>query len=183
MEQTEIRSFLEKYAAGQHAEEDHQRFIDWLKTAPIKEVEQLMDEFDSIPHQLQLQTGDKDAQLVLQIEKAIDQYELGKNASIHQRNKFVAWRFMYRSAAAILVISLAGYLLFSVRQKDDNPGLAIVPSQTVNNEALPGGNKARLTLGDGSIVSLDDAGNGEIALQGTTQITKLTNGQLVYSSA
>jgi transmembrane sensor len=183
MKQAEIKIFLEKYATGQHAEDDHQRFIEWLKTAPINEVEQVIDEYNSIPQQFQLQIEDKDEQLVLQIEKAIDQYQLGKKVSIQRGNKFVMWRFIYRSAAAILVISLAGYLLYLVQQKNVERSPIRVPEQTVTNEALPGGNKARLTLGDGSVVSLDDAGNGQIALQGKTQITKLTNGQLVYSSA
>src|SRR4030095_653503 len=111
MEQAEITIFLEKYSAGQHAEDDHQRFIEWLKTAPIHQVEQAIEKYNSIQQQLRTETNDE--HLVLQIEKAIDQYELGKKVS-RRRNKFLTWRFMYRSAAAILIITLSGYFFYSV---------------------------------------------------------------------
>jgi ferric-dicitrate binding protein FerR (iron transport regulator) len=120
---------------------------------------------------------------VLQIEKAIDQYELGKKVSKRVRNKFLTWRVIYRSAAAILIISLSGYLFYSIQQKNAKPDPIRNSPQSATSEVLPGSNKARLTLGDGSVVSLDDAGNGEVALQGKTEISKLSEGQLVYKSA
>jgi hypothetical protein len=53
MKQAEIATFLERYSAGEYAEDDHQRFVEWLKTAPIHEVEQAMDKYSSIQQQLQ----------------------------------------------------------------------------------------------------------------------------------
>ncbi len=46
----------------------------------------------------------------------------------------------------------------------------------------PGGNKAILTLGDGSSITLDSAGNGLLASQGGTSVTQSGKGQLVYKS-
>lgn len=46
----------------------------------------------------------------------------------------------------------------------------------------PGGNKAILTLGDGSNITLDSAGNGLLASQGGTSVTQSGKGQLVYQS-
>jgi len=181
MKQAEIATFLERYSAGEYTEDDHQRFVEWLKTAPIHEVEQAMDKYSSI--QQQLQGGSNDEHLVLQIEKAIDQYELGKKVSKRVRNKFLTWRVIYRSAAAILIIWLSGYLFYSIQQKNAKPDPIRNSPQSATSEVLPGSNKARLTLGDGSVVSLDDAGNGEVALQGKTEISKLSEGQLVYKSA
>lgn len=46
----------------------------------------------------------------------------------------------------------------------------------------PGGNKAILTLADGSSISLDSAGSGLLASQGGTSVTQSGKGQLVYKS-
>jgi ferric-dicitrate binding protein FerR (iron transport regulator) len=47
----------------------------------------------------------------------------------------------------------------------------------------PGGNRAVLTLSDGTQIPLDSAGNGVLAQQGNTRITKLSNGQLAYNGS
>lgn len=61
-----------------------------------------------------------------------------------------------------------------------------LPQQTVaiikkNHEIAPGGNKAILTLANGSKVVLNSAGNGNIASQGNTTIKKLSNGVVAYN--
>ncbi len=51
------------------------------------------------------------------------------------------------------------------------------------NDVAPGGNKAILTLADGSVIVLDSAQNGTLTNQGNTKVIKLDNGQLAYNSA
>jgi transmembrane sensor len=48
------------------------------------------------------------------------------------------------------------------------------------NDVQPGGNKAILTLADGSSIVLDSAGNGTLSIQGNTKILKLASGSLAY---
>lgn len=50
-------------------------------------------------------------------------------------------------------------------------------------EVLPGGNKAVLTLSDGSTIDLGVADNGKLATQGTAEILKREDGQLDYMHA
>jgi hypothetical protein len=50
-----------------------------------------------------------------------------------------------------------------------------------NHEIVPGGNKAILTLANGSKVVLNSAANGNIASQGNTTIKKLSNGVVAYN--
>ena len=47
------------------------------------------------------------------------------------------------------------------------------------NDVDPGGNKATLTLADGSVILLDDAKNGILAQQGNAKVIKL-DGKLLY---
>ncbi|MEO6731956.1 MAG: FecR family protein [Ferruginibacter sp.] len=90
-----------------------------------------------------------------------------------------------RIAAAACVFGLlvtGAYFFFSNKE--------IMPVQTakksinkqLNNDVLPGGNKATLTLADGSTINLDDAQNGALAQQGNTRIIKI-DGKLAYNTA
>ncbi|HVU97055.1 MAG TPA: FecR domain-containing protein [Puia sp.] len=51
------------------------------------------------------------------------------------------------------------------------------------NDVQPGGNKAILTLSDGSSIVLDSAVDGTLSTQGSTRVLKLANGRLAYRSA
>lgn len=51
------------------------------------------------------------------------------------------------------------------------------------HDALPGSNKALLTLANGKTIELDNAHNGTLAKQGATAVNKTSNGQLVYNAA
>lgn len=88
---------------------------------------------------------------------------------------------LYRSAAAAaLVILLAGGWFWSMRYNGKKELPAVSPLAQSESDALPGGNKAVLILGNGSSVVLDSVDNGYIVSQGGVQVTKL-NGQVSYS--
>lgn len=81
------------------------------------------------------------------------------------------------AAASILIAIFAGFYFYS------GTGNTLNSITTVNakHDAAPGGNKATLTLSDGSQISLTDAGNGQLAEQAGVKITKNADGQLVYA--
>lgn len=81
------------------------------------------------------------------------------------------------AAAVILMVSAMFYFYTSHHQKDKYLNLT---AQHQGNDVNPGGNKAVLTLADGSEISLTDAGNGELASQSGITITKTRDGELVY---
>jgi len=62
------------------------------------------------------------------------------------------------------------------------PRVAASPRR-FKNDVQPGGNKAILTLSDGSSIVLDSAGNGTLSMQGNTRVLKLANGRLAYQAA
>ncbi|MCF0072761.1 FecR domain-containing protein [Dyadobacter sp. CY261] len=84
--------------------------------------------------------------------------------------------------AAALVIGFGVYWWASYRGSRD-----VVQQGRVAKVQLadipPGGNRAILTLGDGSSITLDSAGNGLLASQGGTSVTQSGKGQLVYKSS
>lgn len=94
-------------------------------------------------------------------------------------NRPAGKRFPYArlaaAAAIVLMIGVGGYFLLSDRQPVREP-----VAQRYKNDVQPGGNKAVLTLANGSTVTLDDAGLGAVAQQGGTQIIKTDAGSLAY---
>ena len=90
---------------------------------------------------------------------------------------FFRRRYLWWSAAACLVLAVTGLVLLQTRQPQ--PELVIAKSAP-QQEVLPGGNKAILTLGDGSSITLDSASNGTLSIQGNAKVIKLANGQLAY---
>ncbi|RPD39617.1 FecR family protein [Chitinophaga barathri] len=84
------------------------------------------------------------------------------------------WRM---AAAAAVFAAIAAAALFLLRQPHaDAPSV----SSGYGADALPGGDKATLTLADGTVIALDTAKNGTLAAQGGAQIAKSAGMQLVY---
>lgn len=85
-----------------------------------------------------------------------------------------SWRWM-AAAGILLLVACAAFFW---------PNRADLPQLTQHdrfkNEVPAGGNKAMLTLGDGTVIELDSAANGVLTTQGRVRVVKLANGQLSY---
>ncbi|QRR01442.1 FecR domain-containing protein [Dyadobacter sandarakinus] len=84
------------------------------------------------------------------------------------------------AAAAVLILSLGIYWWSG---KDQRPIARLQAPVLKEADLPPGGNKATLTLGDGSSIVLDGAENGSLASQGGTNVIKSRKGELVYSAS
>ncbi len=179
MRPIEFKSFFEKFAVGDHSEAEHQKFIDWLKTASLTEAEAALEEYKMLIEDSTIPMKEVDMNLVTGIEETLDQYQLGQGKK-NKPAKIIRWKIVLRIAASLILFIVGVAIYFSWRSTEQN-GLAVVPEQKVERDVLPGGNKAILTLSDGYAISLDDAKNGQVAQQGNAQIAKLGNGQIAYS--
>lgn len=96
----------------------------------------------------------------------------------HRKIRLMKWAAV---ASILLLISVGGYFGFYSR---NNAPVEI--SKTTNKhiqpgkDVAPGGNKAILTLVDGSVIDLDSAQNGTLATQGNIKVIKGEDGQLLY---
>jgi ferric-dicitrate binding protein FerR (iron transport regulator) len=84
------------------------------------------------------------------------------------------------AAAAILFLAVAGVWLWKAYMPAQ---LAQQTSKNQLSDIPPGGDKAVLTLADGTVIVLDSTNNGALIHQGTTAITKKKDGQLVYDAS
>ena len=91
-------------------------------------------------------------------------------------------RYRWVAAAAVLLLIVSSVFLLT-NQKEKNTTVAKNTQPQLQQDRLPGGDRAILTLADGSSIVLDSAGNGMLAQQGTTQIIKKEDGQLLYNSS
>jgi ferric-dicitrate binding protein FerR (iron transport regulator) len=90
--------------------------------------------------------------------------------SVKHNNRTIWWS----AAAAVLLLILAGSWWLTTEKKQP------IAQQTIN-DVTPGGNKATLTLANGSVIVLEDAKNGALSKQGTVTVIKLKSGQLAYN--
>jgi transmembrane sensor len=87
----------------------------------------------------------------------------------------------YASIAAAVLVIIAGSIWYLMPKQSATTD---VPQQQIPVAAtIPaGGNKATLTLADGTVIDLDKAGLGTIAKEGKTTVNKKEDGQLEYKS-
>lgn len=95
---------------------------------------------------------------------------------VHQAGRPAIRLWTRVAAAASVVVCLAIGWWFLQNHNEISP----MASKEVAARILAGGNKAVLTLADGSEISLNDVANGELASQQGIVITKNKDGQLEY---
>ena len=109
--------------------------------------------------------------------------------SIHQKINFnqkqkktkLVRMWTLRIAAACFVGFLALSTFLWLKNNSKQPEVKTVVNNKKYKNVQPGGNKALLTLADGSTIILDNAQNGVLSTQGNIKVIKLNDGQLAYN--
>ncbi|GEP97654.1 FecR family protein [Chitinophaga cymbidii] len=165
MNQDYIKSLLQKYASGDLSDQEREILSEAIRTADDKIFLDLMEDHEEISWNADRRRNADDAFLQLlqdKISAMEDPVMVRKAARVRY------WAF----AAGLLLLILAGTWLY--RQQHAGNGTAYTPDIAA---ATP---KATLTLGDGSIVMLDSAGNRLIPQGGTS--VRQQGGVLVYQA-
>ncbi|MEO8413960.1 MAG: FecR family protein [Ginsengibacter sp.] len=95
----------------------------------------------------------------------------------HNRNW---WRIITAAACIIAFVTITFFLLKSPEKKVI--AKKAVPQKQIPKDIQPGGQKAMLTLADGSQIILDSASSGLLARQGNAQVIKLSKGEISYNT-
>lgn len=150
---------LYKYKTGTCSDEERAIVESWH----INELENS----DFIPDEAELENAGKAIWAALPVHDAVEEQKV-----------IPLWRKYAVAASVILILSVGG--LYFLNQKKEKIVVPESQAMRFKNDVNPGGNKAVLTLADGSKISLDDAADGKVAQQSGIVISKTADGQLVY---
>lgn len=161
---------IQKYIKGKASPEEEQ-FIDAY-----------YESFDASGDQLPLQNDDEKALLAQEMKANI--WQQIDRAEQEPQNIPVVKRLWFRFAMAAAVVVLVCIPVYYYIIKTPAPKQVVKTTKQPSlpkNDAMPGGNKATLTLADGSVIDLDGAANGTIATEGKTVVKKQEDGRLEYT--
>jgi ferric-dicitrate binding protein FerR (iron transport regulator) len=162
-----ILALIEKYLAGTITPAERDYLNQWYHSFNDDEVEVTLDDNEN-----EEQLFEKIRSRLLE---TIHQDE-GQQKNLRSNRK---WRVPAAAAIAVLILLSAAYWMFSSKPSKQEITTTL-PETKSENDIAPGGNRAVLTLADGSPVILDSVSNGIIGHQGNTKVQKLNNGLLVY---
>jgi transmembrane sensor len=161
-----ILALIEKYNAGTATTEEKLVVNEWYKSFDDTAVE--------------LVVNDKNAK-----EQLNERMRMRLLDTIENEDRIIETKPRHKwqipAAAAVLLIFAITYLVTNRTTTKNVIVRNISPKPILKNDVAPGGNKAILTLADGSSIVLDSASNGTLGQQGNIKIIKLDNGLLAYS--
>jgi transmembrane sensor len=164
----DIIILIEKYFSGKITQEERARLNEWYHSFNDSEVELTADENETEQH------------ISNQIKNRLLE-------TIHKENPKVAsrprrkWHVPAAAAIILVILSFGIYFIFSPKSYNQEIAKAAPVNTIQKNDIAPGGNKAVLTLADGSSIILDSASNGTLSQQGNIKIQKLANGLVSYN--
>ena len=151
MTTAEIKKLLPSLADGHCSQTDAQNFDNWLKTASFEDASEVMDLYYPLVKNATI--DDATAQsLHRQIENNLNLAE-GQMLKPVAGYKLLRWQMA--AAAALLITGIASFLLF--KSSTAITKIAAI-EQRYQNDVPAGGNKAILTLEDGTKLLLDNGG-------------------------
>jgi len=97
------------------------------------------------------------------------------------RTRIIPLRWAAVAASLLLLLSIP-VIYFHLKPNKPKPFVAVHHKKQLKNDAEPGGDKAMLTLANGSVIDLNDAKKGVLANQGNALLRKLADGQIIYEA-
>jgi len=177
MDEKARNNFLEKFSENRHTEQEHKLFIKWLESLPDEEVAALLEQYGDFFKNLPDHEPVNHPELLAKIEARLDEME-NEDAQYHSIQPKTTFKKLIAIAASILLLITAGIVFRNSLIKEQT-----VASNAKVNKIIPGGNKAILTLANGSQIVLESAKNGVLANQQNSIVNKTADGKLVYDAS
>ncbi|OQP53537.1 FecR family protein [Niastella populi] len=170
-----LEYLLNRYADKTCTVEEKEELMRLLQESGNDEaVQQLIDKMLEERPETHVMSG-KTAQAVLQAIFEAEETPVVKMKTTPVRR--VSFGRIAAAASVLLLLTAGGWFLLNRMSKTPVTTAAVV------NDVAPGGNKALLTLANGSTIVLENAANGVVAQEGNAEVVKLKNGQLMYKTA
>ena len=164
MDANQFSDLLQRYRLGTCSEEEKERVEGWYN-------ERRNDIYNPLTEAEEEMVG---ARIYSNVQDVLTSATAERVIPIWRKKR--TW---WVAAGTLMLMTTAGYFLLT--HKDPVPQIVQTPKPGIR-PVTPGGNKALLTLGDGSVIVLDSAANGALSQQGKTIVLKKQDGELVYQS-
>lgn len=182
MTNQQFRYLFNGWLAGTLTPEESEEFFRQVSQHPFKDLlhEELESELEAGRFDGKTTLADRERILAsLKRHKLFNQEKI-TDKPVH-RVPFLQTGWL-RIAAAILIVAGIGAYLWLL-SSTDKPGITQTTLARIENDVKPGGDKAILTLSDGSEIMLDSAANGQLAMQQGAEVIKLADGQIRYKAS
>jgi ferric-dicitrate binding protein FerR (iron transport regulator) len=165
-----FNTLLEGYVEGLLSPEELKEFLALLPQHKNELEEHMLESLESGQYDGMTDAGSRAAMY----QKVMQQTQE------HKKRGVILISLFRMAAASVLLFFIIGSCFFFYHYKS-------TPSWHKNfalkKQIIPVGNKAILTLSDGSTVQLDSTANGMLSTQGDAVVMNQNNGELIYKSA
>lgn len=172
----ELSRLFRRYLADELSEDEAKELLGRLSAEERESLFLQMIE-DSLDNDVESEIRDRPEirEVLSEARKKIDE-GIGGTQSVQAGaiRRFRLWGL--RVAAVLLCVFTATFFFFRLNRANEDQPLVVTKSTDIR----PGGNKAVLTLADGSKISLTDAGRGTLATQQGVSVIKSADGQIIY---
>ncbi|HEX8021090.1 FecR family protein [Mucilaginibacter sp.] len=166
MDKELLLNLINKYLSNQATADEEKLLFDYYDTLQKNELK--WDE---------LLLGDETVAKTELYSKILQEIKARESAP----NRIVFLRSRWFVAASVALFLVVSSLLALYLRHNNSSLLTKNNAQPFKHTVAPGGNKALLTLANGSKITLDDAATGQLAKQSGVTITKAANGKLIYT--
>lgn len=166
-----IATLIKKHIQDELTDNEKDQLTGWISES--KENQRV---FEELTNEDTLQLAMKD---LYECKQARDN---GQSASVVSLDSSKTNWVKYMVAAAVLLAVVCMVWLYTSNRNGKQVAVTKPETKKTIQDIAPGGNKAVLTLADGSTIILDNVHNGLIAEQGKTAINKKQDGELEYKA-
>ncbi|QEH40475.1 FecR family protein [Chitinophaga sp. XS-30] len=178
MEYPVVRQLIEKYLHNTLSDEEKLQLLRLTEDANDPSLIALLQEMLAETPEAHLPVDEERLRLSLMKVLEVDKPVAPQGVPVKYRRMRAISTTWLRYAAAVILIAGAGTYLWL---KDADRGTPAATNAAIpGDDIVPGGQKAVLTLADGTVIQLDSAANGQLAVQSGSQIMN-SNGLISYT--
>ena len=167
MTESQLSQLIEKYLKGEATDSEKKQLEQWYASFDEREISFT----DNVPGNLH-HAIHQGLQAVKEKIKQQENSPQRKTAS----PRLWSVRPIAAAAAILLLIAAATFMLTTHKIKIQET------ATTTETDFNPGGNRAVLTLGNGSKIVLDSSNSGLLSIQGGVQVVKTGSGRVIYDT-
>jgi ferric-dicitrate binding protein FerR (iron transport regulator) len=173
-----LEYLLRQYASGSVTDKEVTELSIFLRQSQLKEdIRKILEVMAHEAQPVENYDSERVDKMIDHILKSVS--ENAKIVPVSSRRSFTK----VLVAAAVLICVFTGVYLIRQKLKEKPAVAQKTQNGSFKKDMAPGGNKASLTLADGSVIILDSTARGKLTKYGNMKVLKIDAGKLSYQQA